>query len=1740
MSRAPTALLPALLAGIFAPGVFDAAVAAQERELIEFERRELAADYYSEGVAVGDLDRDGDADVVYGPLWFEGPELRRRHQLAPARPQDRNGYADRFFAWVVDLDGDGWNDVVEVGFPGTTAHAYRNPGPEGRDAPWPRHAILDRVANESPHFQDLDGDGRPELVCTRGGRFGYAAFDPREPFAPWTFHRVSPRRAPLRFGHGLGVGDVDGDGRKDLLTKDGWYRQPASLAGDPIWEFHAVPFARVGGAEMHVADVDGDGDGDVITSLDAHGYGLSWFEQVRRDGAIAFVEHRILGSRPEHNRYGVVFSELHSVAVADLDGDGLQDVVTGKTYWSHHRKSPGWNDGAVVYWLRLVRDGKGGVDWVPHLVDAEAGIGRQVTVADVDGDGLLDVVTGGMKGAHVMFQRRRRVDEATWRKAQPKPGVGAPRAASGRIPDWPPPGWPRGVLPTGADGRPLNLDFEKGTLEDWVAEGEAFVGQPVRGDTVSRRRGDMRSDHTGSYWIGGFEERGDRPEGTLTSRPFRVTHPFASFLVGGGPWKSTRVEILDARTGKVLFSVSGAERENLRPVVLDMRPHAGKTIRIRLVDEHDGHWGHVNFDDFRFHARRPRFPIPLHRPKTPAEPDRYRYAGLSPQEAAAAMTVPEGFTVTLAAGEPDVRQPIAMALDHRGRVWIAEAYSYPIKRPAGQGKDRILIFEDRDGDGKFDERKVFLEGLDLVSGLEVGCGGVWIGQAPYLVFVPDRDGDDVPDGEPEILLDGWGYGDTHETLNSFAWGPDGWLYGCHGVFTHSRVGPPGAGRRDRVPLNAAVWRYHPTRREFEVVMHGASNQWGLDWDDRGQAFITACVIPHLYHVIPGGRYQRQAGRHFDAFVFDDIKTIADHVHWVGVQPHAGNGRSAAAGGGHAHCGAMIYLGGKWPERYRTCIFMNNIHGARINVDRLEPRGSGYVGRHEPDFLLANDSWSQILDLRYGPDGDVWMIDWYDANQCHRTDPAAHDRSNGRIFKVSYMGAGSDGRHRAREPVDLAREPDARLVEFQAHENDWFVRHARRVLQERAARGALEPTTRAALRRLLDQAKLERVRLRALWALHVTGGLSAELVGRLLEDPMPAVRGWTVRLACERGAPPPAILRRFAEMARTEDAAPVRLELAAALQRLPVENRGAIAAALAMRGEDREDHNIPLMLWYGIAPLVRARPAAALALARRTPIEKLARFVARWAAMRDDTLDAALGALLEVEGERRRVLLAEVARGLRRRAGVSMPPSWPRVSEVLLASEDPRIVRDAQALAMRFGDRRMFGALRRRLADRRAPLEERRHALRVLVEGRDAQTGPVLRGLLDDPDLRVEAIRAMANFADPAMADALLTRYPGLDPAARRQAVATLASRPAWAVALLDAVGAGRVPSQDLTAYVVRQLQRFGDPEIDRRIERVWGRLRRSSAAKEAELRRYRRLLTPQRLARADLRRGRSLYDRTCGACHRLFGAGGTIGPDLTGSNRKDVDYVLENVLDPSAIVGKDYQMTALETEDGRLLTGILAGETETTVTLRTQTEEVVVPRAEIRESTTSPYSMMPEGQFQALADDEVVDLVAYLASSAQVPRPGEPPRVDPATGRAWGAIEGESMEVAAVVGGVAGPQRLGEAWSGGSHLWWRSALRESRLDLVLDAPQDGRYRLWVVLTRATDYGVVRLSLDGRALGEPVDLLEKRVEPDRPRAFGPLHLRAGEHVLGLEMVDGKGPAERTFGAGLDYVVLEPVR
>ena len=576
---------------------------------------------------------------------------------------------------------------------------------------------------------------------------------------------------------------------------------------------------------------------------------------------------------------------------------------------------------------------------------------------------------------------------------------------------------------------------------------------------------------------------------------------------------------------------------------------------------------------------------------------------LRPEEAVKRITVPDGFNVSLFAGEPHVRQPIAFAIDDRGRLWVAECYAYRTWKP--EGNDRIVILEDTDNDGLFDKRKVFWDKGNYLTGLQLGFGGVYICCSPNVSFIPDRDGDDVPDGEPIVLLDGWSTKGVHNVVNGLTWGPDGWLYGCNGITSPSKVGKPGTPDDERIDINCGIWRYHPTRHAFEVLAHGTTNPWGLDFDDHGQAFFTNCVIDHLWHMVPGAHYQRMFGQDYNLHTYELMSTCSDHRHWVGekwTDTRGGKPEQLAVGGGHAHCGAMVYLGDNWPNKYRGALLTCNTHGGRVNMDFLKRSKSGYVGQHGSDFFLANDPWFRGVELKYGPDGGVFITDWTDLGECHDTD-GVH-RSSGRIYKVTY------GKTSLPEGFDFSKSSDDELVAAHLHKNEWHVRHARRLLQERAAAGTLSASVAVSLGRLFREQDDVTRKLRVLWTLHAIGKAGDKILIETLQEPNEHLRVWAIRLLCERKNADSSLLAKLAGLAKSDSSGLVRLELASTLQRLPLEKRWGIAEGLLSHKDLSEDRNLALMVWYGIEKAVAKDRNRAIALASKSQVPLVRQFIIR--------------------------------------------------------------------------------------------------------------------------------------------------------------------------------------------------------------------------------------------------------------------------------------------------------------------------------------------------------------------------------------------------------------------------------------------------------------------------------------------------------------------------------------------------
>jgi putative membrane-bound dehydrogenase-like protein len=1110
--------------------------------------------------------------------------------------------------------------------------------------------------------------------------------------------------------------------------------------------------------------------------------------------------------------------------------------------------------------------------------------------------------------------------------------------------------------------------------------------------------------------------------------------------------------------------------------------------------------------------------------------------GQTPAEAMKTMSLPAGFKVTLVAAEPRVVQPIAMCFDEKGRLWVVEGMSYPRKRGEGKGRDRILILEDVNGDGSYAKGTVFLEGLDLVSGIEVGHGGVWVGAAPDLMFIP-KDAQDRP-GKPEVVLDGWAMQDTHETLNSFTWGPDGWLYGCHGVFTHSVVGKPGTPAEQRRKINAGVWRLHPRTREFQIFAEGTSNPWGLDFNARGDMFITACVIPHLYHILPGARYQRQAGQHFGPYTYDDIKTIADHPHFTGsilYRPAERGIIQAAstdeAGGGHAHCGLAIYDGDNFPATYQGLLLFGNLHGHRVLADQVEPKGSGYVGHHAGDFARSNDAWFIPVSQRVGPDGALYVSDWTDPQTCHNNNQEIWDRGNGRIYRIAY----GDPKSRAQDLTKLAGVALAKVAVDDP--NGLQARQARKVLAER---GALADDARAFLAAVVadGSAPVER-RLRAFWVALSSTSDVADLVALAARDREASLRAWAVRAAVERGLALPLV----------DDADPVvRRELASALQKVPAAVAADVASRLLAHGEDAADHNLPLLVWYGVEPLVGADPELGMRLAVASKLPKVTEFIYRRLSADASGRTRLLGiAARTADLVARERLLEGLVAGVRQGGAFIAPTEWSAWSKALRADAGANLVALVNELDALAGGESSRAFFRGHLADAKAPPAARQRALAVLVQARDRAAAPVLHACLADATvtggLRRQVIQALASLGNADTAGLLIAGYRGFVPHERADALPALIANPPAALRTLEAVAAGTLERAVLSPVAIRQLKGMRDPAIDALLAQVVGVVNATKPDFAKAKAKYGDLLSAKALRKGDLTAGKALYLQSCGLCHQLFGEGNHVGPSLTGSNRANLDYLLENVLDPNALIGKDYQLNVFKLKNGNTVSGLVQSEdAQVFNTVMPGGVKLAVAKAEVASREVLPISLMPEGLFDALTPAQVVDLVAYLQSPDGKTKPVAAPE-----GGVWrvdGVVEGESLKVLSKTGGRFSNQKMGgfkaSRWSGNDHLWWADAKTGDILTLALPVKEKGSYQLTFVCTKAHDYGRFELRLDGKVITDPqgLDLYNAKDVVTSGELDGGRHeLAAGEHKLEVRILSPNPVATPRNMFGLDFLKVE---
>jgi putative membrane-bound dehydrogenase-like protein len=995
------------------------------------------------------------------------------------------------------------------------------------------------------------------------------------------------------------------------------------------------------------------------------------------------------------------------------------------------------------------------------------------------------------------------------------------------------------------------------------------------------------------------------------------------------------------------------------------------------------------------------------------------------QTAARLMTVPPGFVVDVVASEPDLVNPVAMAIDERGRFWITESLEYPRHEP-GPGRDRVKIFEDRDGDGQAETVSVFLDGLNIPSGVQVGHGGVWIANAPDILFVPDADRDGRPDGPAEVVVTGFGRADTHELPNSLTWGPDGWLYGLNGVFNQSHVKYPAGHPRfeaaggDQQPgwlFTCALFRIHPRTREFQVFCEGTSNPWGIAFNEEGDAFVSACVIDHLWHLVETGYYHRQGGP-YPPHTWK-AESIVKHKHQKA-----------------AYCGITWFDSDAYPEPYRKKLYMGNIHGGCINVDRLERAGSSYAGFGEPDFLTANDAWFMPVVQKTGPDGCLYVLDWYDRYHCYQDanrDPQGIDRLKGRLYRVRYVGDGkptaspADVRATNRRASDWGSMSNEELIARLGDGNGYVRETVVRLLQER---GDL-----ATANRLMDLVLSDEIapllRRQAFFA--VTPMVferpqwSTDELRKLLGCDDRAVAAWMVRTLVEQAVPrstrregqwDSALQMAVEEVvisALVDPTPAVRLQALTFLaRRVTPDVAGQVnivfdeplLEAFRLCGED------PLLqriAWQTLkAYASRYRDVIPLLLADRvlqqSPLgQELTPRVVDWLLTQQGpqlaTLSATVEKLVESNlpgpaGQVLEQLTTRVQTGelQAERLQQLQRQLTPVLNRIQTATPAHPLQLDAALLRLSWKDLAAIDQACALAVDAQQPPARRLTVLKAVAAAKHVRALPTALQVLDEwaqtsPELAADVISLLGTLDDAAVATSMLGRYPQLSAMLQPRVIELLTQRTVWAKALLNAVGDRQLPATVINVNQAQRLAAIKDAELQGLLQRHWGQVREGrSGDRDLVIGAVRSYV---RRHPGDAVRGRAVFTKVCAQCHKLYGEGAEVGPEITLNGRNDYTQLLSNIFDPSLVIGAGYRSYTVQTAEGRVLNGLLVEDSPQRVVLKVQGgKQEVVARDDVEEFRASEMSLMPEALEKQLSMSELADLMAYLT----LDRPPEDPQ----------------------------------------------------------------------------------------------------------------------------------------------------
>lgn len=963
---------------------------------------------------------------------------------------------------------------------------------------------------------------------------------------------------------------------------------------------------------------------------------------------------------------------------------------------------------------------------------------------------------------------------------------------------------------------------------------------------------------------------------------------------------------------------------------------------------------------------------------------------LSPEEAVKRFKLPDGFSVRAVATEPMIRQPVSMSFDARGRLWVLQYLQYPhyvglkpIKQdqylrtiydkvpeppPHGpKGADRLTILSDPDENGVFRKSKDFVTGLNIASGFCIGNGGVYVVQPPYLLFYPDKDEDDVPDGDPEVLLSGFGMDDTHSLANSLQWGPDGWLYGAAGSTSTCKIANP-ANPKEIIEFQQGIWRYHPKTKQFELFSEGGGNTYGLDFDKNGQVIAGtnwggfACL-----HQMQGAYYVKGFSKH-GPLHNPHAYGYFDHVPYTNFK------------GGHVTCGGVLYEADVYPEQYRGQYIAGNLLSSAIYWHKLEAVKSSFKASHGGDLMTTDDNWFRPVDLMLGPDGCIYVADWYDKRAAHLDPVDSWHKTSGRIYRIEYKSGPKY------ETFDLRKKSTAELAELLKSSNMWWRKEAHRLLTERA-----DKSVHDTLRKWAKEEK-GQLALEALWALYCTGGTDEELLAELLKSPHEYVRAWAIRFLGEIGTASRTNWQTLYNLVDSENSYPVLAQLACSARKLDSRGGSLILGRMTYSPKCEADPLLALLIWWGFETHVSHDTRNHhIPVSERGIVRPVEQFVAeRWAqrlalsklSEHHDTLATVLQ-----QSDRYDVsyVLEGIAKSLEASNGDSFPSQITTQLQALrkTAPTNQRLLE----ILVRIKDADALDAMREQVTSPRLSEAQQLKALRILSQVRDAKTKDLALKLFPTAKTdtaRTALLSALEAFDGAAIGEMVLSGYSGYSPAIKKRAIQTLLTRPSWVLLLLKQWEAEKFPKADFTLDYARAAVKLEDPAVTAIVEKHFGKLAPATAGEKQA--RIGGLNIAIQKEKGDAARGKVLFTKHCAACHQLHGEGGKVGPDLTTADRKNRMYLLANIVDPSGYIRPEYVMYAVLTKDDRKLSGLAtesAGESLTLVNVvNDQVVKATVAKADIAEMKPSALSLMPEKLLDTLTEPQVADLFAYLASDA--------------------------------------------------------------------------------------------------------------------------------------------------------------